>query len=558
MNAAKLQSSQIANKRAWTLFAWCIICQVGGGTPYWFPSIGEGLRNGLALTPGQLTAVLAASNAGSILGFIGGVLYKRVGAKKTTIYGALSTSFSYLLLAFLVAIKARGMFVFVLAFLAALCIVTTAFFVYSSAMAVVTSSFSQQKRGRVMAFHSAIFGMSAGVTGSMQEAFANDVGDTVKVLIGVALYTAIPAVVAFFMFPGVSSNDRIVEDEESAPLLGETQISRVHNRRSASDETLFSAAFAIALLIVVALQLNVYFSWSDASAVVVPLLGTSLKPQIVCAAAIICLLSSFLVLPQFAAGRGAPVIIGGDVDDSVATPFKEVVMDIRYQLILLAFFVLPGSGSIGTLVNAAELVTSRKFSSYAGGLVPVDIGTGDSVARAVRALVIAFSAMNLLSRLVAVTYTDIGGNSWKLRLLQADALLMGAAMCGVAYGSGLGLVIAVAAVGYAHGTFFAISPTLVAEWFGVAGFPLNFAVAGAAWTAATSTTASILPSIVAGFVAQSSFVDLLSGEGESGSDRFCSGTWCYAPTFGFIAIMCVGLSVTFHLLHDRISRISSK
>ncbi len=552
------QATEPANKQAWTLFAWCIICQVCAGTPYWFPSLGEGLRLGLALTPGQLTAVLAASNAGTILGFIGGILYRRTGAKQTAVVGALVTAAAYGLLALLVAVKARGTLVFVITFLAALTVVTTSFFVYSSAMAVVTSSFPKQKRGRVMAFHSAIFGMSAGVTGSLQEAFANDVEDTVKVLIGVALYTAIPAVVAVFMFPGVS--DGPVEDEESTPLLRHREINAVERvtTRDVSDETLLSSAFAIALLIVVALQLNVYFSWADTSAVVIPGVRTSIQPQVVCAAIIILLLCSFLVLPQFAAGRGAAVVNEEDTADMVATPFKQVLMDVRYQLILLAFFVLPGSGSISILVNAAELVTARQFSSYVGGTVPIDIGNGDTVARAVRALVIAFSATNLLSRLVAVTYTDIGGNSWKLRLLQIDALLMGAAMCGVAFAKDFGLVIAVAAVGYAHGTFFAISPTLVAQWFGVSGFPLNFAVAGAAWTLATATTASLLPSIVAGCIGQSSFVDLLPGEGAAGADRFCAGAWCYAPTFGFIAVMCVGLSVIFHLLHNRICRIPSK
>lgn len=85
-------------------------------------------------------------------------MYARVGARRTTMLGAGISAACYASLASLVAIRANGRLVFITTLVAALLLMTTSFFVYSTTMAVVAAQFPRTMRGRVMAFHAAMFG----------------------------------------------------------------------------------------------------------------------------------------------------------------------------------------------------------------------------------------------------------------------------------------------------------------------------------------------------------------------------------------------------------------
>lgn len=395
--------------------------------------------------------------------------------------------------------------------------------------------------------------MSAGVFGLLQDAFAPSVTDTTRALSGAAILAGLPAIIALVLFPDGKATELAASRTESARLIPRRRANEF------SDSSLLSTAFILALGVVFVLQTGVYLTWTHTPPVTLPLLfstsETTVRPQVFCGLVLLVLLGSFLLIPIFAfdyfpyeeqAAQEAPTV-----------PFIDVFRDVRYQLMLCAFFVLPGSAAIGTLVNLSGVVASRLFTDYTGSVVPQTIGTAETIAAAVRALVIAFSSGSLFARLATVLYADAhSGTAWKMRLLETVALLMAIAASGVAIGQGAALVAAVATVGAAHGTFFALSPPLVAGWFGVDGFPLNFAVGGVPWAVAVASTASTLPTFLAGLVERSSWVELSVAPGSKSTERYCSGTLCYSTTFAFVATLCVALAVTFRLLHRRVVNMS--
>jgi len=479
--------------------------------------------------------ILAAANSGSVLGFIGGLLYSKVGARKTTTLGALGSSLSYLTLGILVHTRYSGVVAFVLAFVSALLVVMSSYFVYGAAMAVVTEAFSKDIQGRIMAFHSAMFAMSSGVLGILEDALFPSISQTNHLLFFVSAFTLLPAFIAYALFPDATNNSNDNRNGENLPLLASNPPTddTINSPYVASNQTLIITAFHVAVAIAVLFQIEIFLSWTQAYP------NSSVRPQSICAIALVSLLSIFLFLPRFA----SPTASVSHLDRSGmpresptgATPFSQVIRDIRYQLIFLAFFIIPGSGTASLLVNVAGITRSR---------VSMD-ASQDDISALVRSLIIAFSAGSVFSRLFAICYIDFRKTiSWKLFLLRLNSLLMSISGLVLAFAYSRYLVLAAVLTGFTHGTFFAITPTLIATWFGVRGFPLNFAVLGAGITVAASTTASWLPALN---------TQIFAGD----TTAACRGTWCYAPTFCVLSILGAGLSLTFFTLQDRIARMKS-
>ncbi len=165
------------------------------------------------------------------LGFIGGVLYKRAGSKRTTIIGAACTSLCYLALALLVRYQIRNTVLLVICL--ALVTETASYVVYAATIATTAAVFPKAQRGRIMGFLTAIYGMSAGVCGVLQSAFFPRIEHTERLLYFMAFLTATPIAVAGFLYPDSATPSTTQSDPQRAPLLPATTTNSAATRGSA-------------------------------------------------------------------------------------------------------------------------------------------------------------------------------------------------------------------------------------------------------------------------------------------------------------------------------------
>ncbi len=407
---------------------------------------------------------------------------------RTTIFGALLNSFSYLGLCLLVRHQSAN--AFPMAVFYALCVGASGHMVYTASMATSAAVFPKKHRGRILGFLSAIYGMSGGVFGVLQSAFFPSIRHTEQLLFFVSVLTATPIIVAYFLFPDSASPATALGQTpaERKPLLSaqarnsiiavtsESSLTDTNPSTQCSDDRLIAAAYAIALAVVVNLQFGAYASWTNVSRI--PLsdflgswahafgLAPVLRPQVLCALILVLLLGCFTLIPFGFRPSSFPHPTADlssseeeeNASEPVDVPFGTVVRDVRFQLMCLTFFVLPGCGTVTTLVQATGVVASRLFPGFHNESVSEIVGPGDAIGSAVRALVVAFSACSMLARLIAGSISDVGDSpkareAWKLRLVQFDILLMCCAALGVAFASSWKLVVSVGLVGFAHGAF---------------------------------------------------------------------------------------------------------
>lgn len=529
----------------------------------------------LQFTELQLTIVLSAIHVASLFSFVGGLLYNRIGARKTVCLGAALSSLCYVSLAILVRTRSSHSFPAVIVL--SVIILWSAFFVFSSSMATVAAQFPKKQRGRIMAFQSATLGMSAGVIGLLQSAFFSSISKTENLLYFVAGLTSLPIMIALTQFPGHNSAvEPLQSDDAERTSLLDRQEDAITSTCSDSDGLRMPIAYTIAIAIFVVLQVGAVATWKHTSSLrlpealvtLYPFLPTNVRVEVLCAFILLMLLACFMCLPLNCWQSNNPILSNEFVDaedrhsdmetsDRSQMPLIEAVRDFRLHLLIVVFFVIPGSGATTVLVQVSSLAASRLFPAFTNMTVPPMLGTGESVSVAVQALIVAFGSCSMLGRLASGFISDIGKTSkqresWTLRVLEIVSLIMGAGMLGVAVASGWSLVLAVGVVGYAHGTFSALVPSLVSTWFGVDGFPLYFAIGQFGVSFASLSTASLIPLFVSDLIKKYSWVDIESGVEANHAQRFCNGTMCFAPTFAVNATMCLSLFLVLRLCHKKI------
>lgn len=550
---------QMATRASWTLFANAMLCTVSCGTYFWLPALAQGLRVTLGLSPSDFATVLVVGSAGGVLCFVGGALYKTVGARMTTVIGGCTASLSYLFLAFLVRYRARNVGKLVAAI--ALCMHTASHFVYTAQLAVGATAFPRNRRGQVVGFLTAVYGMSAGVCGVLQSSFFPRVENTESLLFCIAAFTAAPAVMAPFLLPGstpVSVAEKCIAGEQT-PILPQGK---------GNDARLMAAAFVITILLMADLQFGAYATWAKLPPMQ---LGIFAVPAEFFALILIVLLFGALrILPFCFRTTRRPVsctpamFVSNDNDgihEVNGVPFSTVLLDFRSYLLFANFFVLPGCGTATTLIRVGEIAASRMFAEYQGGIVPPEVDAANTIGRTVRSAIVAFSACNLGSRLVIGTVADLGGKgreeqeAWKLKLLILNLLVMGTGTLGVAFSTSWGLILFVGAIGFAQGSFFALAPTLISFWFGVDGLIIYLPLIESGLLVAAVLVPSMLASRIENKAMQDSFVDIVS----NGSlQRYCVGFHCFAPTLCLISALNFALAAVYFLLRRRVVSASSR
>lgn len=567
---SKSVHTRVSGRQSWYIFAGAVLCMVSAGTIYWFPALVQGLATNLSLSDAQITAVVGAVNSGSILGFIGGIVHRRAGSKMTPIIGATFCSLAYL--GFALLIRYPSKIAFPIAVFLALVIVTSSYIIYGSSMATAAAAFPKSRRGRIMGLLAAMYGMSSGVCGVFQSAFFPRIQLTEHLLYFVAALCAAAILIAILLFPhSVTSTDAprsaLQMNEarsETTPLLPSrsrthdslSDVPRVDHVNGDSDSKVITIAFILAWSIVLDLQFCAYSSWRGPIVFALPQFLAPFTPrgqpnivgQELSAFILTILLASFLLLPSFFSSSSTQAVHSTrtTVDhepEPPPVPFVDVVKDFRYQLFFFAFFALPGACTTTTLVQINGVVASRMLPPILGVVDPRTI-TVDDIAGVVRVLVVTFSACNMMARLIAAAVADIGETpkareKWKYDLIIADTVLMCLAIFGVAFSPLPALIVAVGCVGYAHGTFFAVSPSLISNWFGVDGFPMNFAVLGGGLTIAVLSVSSVLPTYMASKIIQASWADVATTAKGTDHERYCAGLLCYGVTLSFCAIIAL-------------------
>lgn len=502
--------------------------------------------------------VMAIASAGGVLCFVAGTLYKQVGARMTTVIGSGLSGFSYVALAFLVRYQIHN--VAPLVALIALCMHTTSHTVFNAMMTYTAEAFPPNRRGQVLGFLAAIYAMSAGVCGVLHSAFYPRVEDTENLLYCVAAFSAAPSVLALFMSPP----QRLAR--EQLPLLPQ---------RESNDMKLMTIAYAIAAVMVTDLQFGAYVAWTKPPPKKLAVLGrqVAIPMEVICLLFLVLLFGAFRLLPLSFRTTGKlvpptsdtpPEDDDGDESGDVSVsdvPFGAVVRDFRFYLMMTTFFVLPGCGTGTALVRIREIAAARMLAPYQGGPVPVEVDAPASIGRAVRSAVVAFSACNLGSRLIMSTIVDRGGKgraqreAWRLQLMTALLVLMGIAVLGVAFSESWGIIISIGAVGFAQGSFFALSPTMISFWFGIDGLLYYIPLAECGLVAATVLISSLLVSGVRNNVMENNFVDVWY---RGSVNRYCAGFACFAPCLCLISALNIAVAVSYHLLRPRFVAASSR
>lgn len=512
--------------RPFLILSVALFSELSAGMLYWFAALTPGLQFSLALSDPQSLIIIAIANSGSIFGILPGLFHDRFGSRITASVSAAAISLCFLafLALILLAVPLTSHPVvawtcFALTFLMS----TFSYGLYSSCLTAAVVMFPQRFRGRIVGLCSCMYGASAGVYATIQAAFFPVLAATKGLLLFVAAFSALPCVLAWFVFPdgrhyrlgGGNKDEGVYQAIERVEVLAEPDL-----------EGRMRLAYRLCWGLVICLQI----------AAVIQVVEFPLFVERICAAAILVAIFSFAILPV-RSRVVAREVEGERRGDMVLPPFSTVLMDVRYLYMCLGFFVMIGGGGAALLVQARALVVSRLYESAEAGSKWDD----DVVGKSVRTLVLLFAAGNVTSRLIVGEIADWGETNkerlvWKYDILVFDAFLLAFGLLGIAFGHWVVLYISVALIGVSHGTLFSTTPALTTLWFGVQSFPRNFAILGVFLALASASIASTVPAYFREHFGNFVDVPQLADVGRT-TRRVCTGLVCSAPAFGFLAAL---------------------
>lgn len=497
-----------------------IISQTCAGTMYWWPALVPGLQHHLHLTSLHAAILVATANSGSTLGFFGGIIHNHFGSRFTATLGAFILSLVYLALALLSFFPPMqtSSIIFPLVLVLAIAVVTFSYMIYSSCLTISAAVFPPRFRGRAVGLNAAAYGGSAAVISSLQAAYFPSLSATPALLLSVAVICLICTFLMFAVFPSGTS----VIFDPIPPTLSATETTLISTTSQQPNSLVtrgFSQAYFLTWAFVLALQIAALSDNLDLSA------GIKSAAVIFITVTLLAQFSTPFRTNLVSKARMIQPVDDHDVI-TVEPDFFTVARDPRYQFECLYALVLCAGGGITLLVQLPDIVTAGHLA----------IGAED-VGATVRALVTLFAACSMTARLVMGAVMDVGNDErerelWKFRLLQLDALLMAMGLLALAGGRVM-VLIGVAAIGSAYGTFFVVAPSLTTVWFGVKSFPLNFAVLGPFVAVGSAVLSTALPKMLRDW-----FGTWVSDPREGLS---CMGIECVLPTVGVLAAGQVGL-----------------
>lgn len=521
-NSCSLEKDQDP-ARPLLILAASFICQSLAGTLYWFPAIAPGISAKLGLNEIQSTFVIATANAGTVFGFLGGLFHNKYGSRITAVVGASGLSSCYLTLAVLTTFSSGH--ASTLLFIFALCIVTGivtfSFGLYSACMTAAVSVFPSRYRGRVVGLSSTIYGGSAGIQSAIQAAFFSDITQISANLFFTGLLCFAAAIVAQIAFYSEKPNaDSITLMGEDIPLNSLPQNSC--SKHVASRLTL---GYRIAIVFIMSLQFAALSDVLD--------LGVFMRRAAACI--LIAALLSFLLitvrssLQVFPHRRPTSHNVFDEADEECEPGIGEVLRDPRGMYITGGFVFLVGGGGVAMLIQSSYLVKSLHYGPHA-------IWSGYPIDVIVRAFVTLFSACSVTGRLVTGAIMDIEGSAnerimWIYKILKMNFGFMGLALFLLIFPSRLIILLGVACVGLAYGSFFSTAPALTTLWFGVNSFALNFASFGAFEVFASTVLDSVVPALFRNIFG--SWAEITRANGST--EKMCGGMACRLPTFLMLA-----------------------
>lgn len=528
--------------RPFLVLAAALISQLSAGMLYWWPALTPGLQHHLRLTAPEATALVATANSGSALGILGGLFHSRAGSRWTAAAGLAGCAASYLALAALVHAPPppAPRAVFAVCCALALAVNIFSYMVYSSAMAAAAALFPRRFRGRVVGLCASMYGAAAGVAGAVQAAFFPSLADTFSLLVYAAAFAAIGLVLALLSYPD-KETFRVDPPDQAPPEYGAVQEAEDPPAEWSGDDSLRAISGSVEASLVRAYYVAWALVGSLIASAVAEVFDLPHLAQMTCAVAVVAAMLSFSLLPlrsslivevqEGSSGALTPVV-------EPLPPFASVAFEPRYLYLCLGFLVLVGGGGVALLVQAPLLM---KSVLYAGADPATTFYDDEKVSRAVRIVVVIFSACNVTARLGIGAIMDWGDDAverhlWKFDVMLNDSYVMGLALLGIAFARSSVIYIPVALVGLCYGTWFSTSPALTTLWFGVRSFPRNFALLGALVTVASATMASTIPSALRS--AFGSWVNLSVAGSESAEvEHVCNGIWCSLPIFCLLAAL---------------------
>lgn len=536
--AFAMRTADVRVARPLVVLCVALVCQLSAGMLYWWPALTSGLQSALSLSNSGATALVATANSGSVLGILGGIFHDHFGSRKTAVAGSAGISLCFLSLALLVAFPlpshAQSLTLWI-CLLVTVAIVMFAYMLYSSCITAAAAVFGKRYRGRVVGLSAAMYGASAGVFGALQAALFPSIAQTRELLLFFSAFSVVPALLAAATFP---DTEVYAVETPSAPAAGyrAVQLAEAESSEDGDDASNSDAhisarlvlAYRVAWALVVTLQATAVSS----------ALELSTAMQRICATAVTVAIMSLFLIPV-----GSSLVVHEEepreaVLSEPEPPFSVVARDWRYIYLCFGFFALVGGGGVAVLVQAPGLVASRMYEHAMPAMTKWD---PEEVSRGVRSFVVLFSAFNVMARLFIGGVMDWGENAverhkWKNDIMLTDAFVMTCALLGIAFAKSWALFLAVAFVGFCHGTWFASTPALTTLWFGVQSFPRNYALVGPFAAVGSATLASTMPSLFRSKFGDWTVLHVKGGHPDE-LERVCTGLMCSIPTFCVLAAL---------------------
>lgn len=518
------REAPLSSARPFLVLCAALFGEVSAGISYWWPAVQPGLNQWLGFSSAEAIALIATANSGSTLGVLGGLFHERFGSRCTAATGAIGLTLCFATISLLTKYSITSSFWLVVVLL--LLMIMFSYMLYSSCLTMAVAVFPEKFRGRVVGLCSALYGASAGVFGSIQAAFFPTLASTPGLLLFVAFFCFIPAVILLLSFPKEETfavNEW--QHQSPRPISYQSILSHPPPEDSVIS-TRLNYGYLIALCLVVTLQLSA----------VGEILNVSSTLQLTFACAVITCIAAFQLLP-----RKSTLRVFAQTEQEVQREsfqsFEEVALDPRYLYLGLGFLVLISGGGIALLVQASNIANSRFYQNMREW-------QPDIIAREVRVYVIIFSACNVTARLVVGSVMDFGNQPserlmLKFNIMHTASLVIALALAAITVATSIQLYFAVGVIGLCHGAFFSSSPALTTLWFGVPSFPRNFAILGLFMAIGSASLASYIPALLMKHFG--SWAEINDGEA---FHHICVGPRCTMPTFALLASLNIFMYIT--------------
>lgn len=526
--------------RPFLILAVALVSQLSAGMLYWWPALVPGLQATLALSDRQASALVACANSGPVLGVLGGLFHSRFGSRSTALVGSAGISSCFLTIAVLISAPippAVQSFALWICFFVTLSIVTFSYMLYSSCFTAAVAMFEKKNRGSIVGLSTGMYGAAAGVFGALQAALFPSVTQTANMLFFFSAFSFIPFLLCAAIFPGVESYDAegtpMQQQSRDQPVqtteLQETEPLVVGEENDDRNTSAIVMTYYVAWAVVIILQLS----------------GVSQAfelPQMLYQGTAVIL--TIAVLGFFVPSIVAPHVIyeRQSLDTSAAQarpepPLREVLTDRRFLYLCFGTLTLVGGGGVALLVQAPNLAQSR---IYLGAMPSSTKFDPEVVNRVVRSYVTVFSGCNMAARLIVGRVMDWGNTAierhmWKYNIVLSASLAISIALFTVGFAQSWLLYLAIAVVGFCHGTWFASTPALVTVWFGVQQFPRNQGLISSFVLIGSTTLASTFPDLLRFAFGEWATLHVLGGLPNE-IHQVCAALICTMPSFSLLAV----------------------